>query len=132
MRYRVETQEAAVLVEGGGTGRPAGPTLRPGEVIAAWMNALRVGDVESGRVDPDVDCLFYVVSGLARAVVGARDCAYTAGDSFVVAADEAYSLSNAGNSELRVLEMRLSRRLDRLEGYADTCGDAGPTRRNEE
>lgn len=131
MRYRVETQEAAALV-GGGTGRPAVATLRPGEVIAAWMNVLPAGDVEAGRADPGVDCLFYVVSGLARAVVGARECPYAAGDSFVVLADEAYSVSNAGDSELRVLEMLLSRRLARLEAYADTCSDGGPSRRNEE
>ena len=114
------------------TGRPAVDTLRPGEIISAWMNVLPVGEVESGRADADVDCLFYVVSGLARAVVGARECAGAAGDSFVVLADEAYSVSNAGNSELRVLEMQLSRRLARLEGYPDTCSDGGPTRRNEE
>ena len=132
MRYRVETQDAAALVEGGGTGRPAVDTARPAEVIAAWMIALRAGDTESGRADADVDCLFYVVSGLARAVVGARECAAAAGDRFVALADEAYSVSNAGNSDLRVLEMQLPCRSARLQGYADTCGDSGPARRNEE
>ena len=72
------------------------------------------------------------MSGLARAVVGARECAAAAGDRFVALADEAYSVSNAGNSELRVLEMQLPCRSARLQGYADTCGDSGPTRRNEE
>jgi gentisate 1,2-dioxygenase len=132
MRYRVETQEAAALVDGGGMGWPAVDTARPAGVIAAWMIALRAGDMESGRADADVDCLFYVVSGLARAVVGARECAAAAGDRFVALADEAYSVSNAGNSELRVLEMQLPCRSARLQGYADTCGDSGPARRNEE
>ncbi|MGD0863662.1 MAG: hypothetical protein ABSA21_13065 [Candidatus Limnocylindrales bacterium] len=132
MRYRVETQDAAALVEGGGTGWPAVATARPAEIIAAWMIVLRAGDIESGRADADVGCLFYVVSGLARAVVGARKCVAAAGDAFVALADEAYSVSNAGNSELSVLEIQLPRRSARLEGYADTCSDKGPTRRSEE
>lgn len=113
-------------------GRLAVDASRPAEVVESWMNELRAGDIESGRADPGVDCLFYVVLGLAHAVVEGRECAAAAGDSFVAPANEAYSISNAGNSELRVLEMHLPRRLDRPEGYADICSEEGPARRDEE
>jgi glyoxylate utilization-related uncharacterized protein len=132
MRYRVEAQDAAALIEGGGKGRLAVDGSRQAEVIGTWMNELRPGDIESGRAGPGVDCLFYVVLGLAHVVIEGRGCDAAAGDSFVVPPNEAYSVANPGNSELRVLEMQLPRRLDRPEGYPDTCREDGPTRRTEE
>lgn len=121
-----------MLVDGGGRGRPAIEASRLGELNAAWMNELRPGDIESGRAGPGVDCVFYVVAGLAHLVTESRTCDAAAGDSFVVPPDEAYILSNPGDSDLRALEMQLPRRLGRPEGYADTCREDGPARRTEE
>ena len=132
MRYRVEPQDAGALVGGGGTDRLAVDASRPTEAIAAWMNELRAGEAESGRAEPGVDCLFYVVTGLARAVVEGRECVAAAGDSFLVPANQAYILSNAGKLDLLALEMQLPSRSERLEGYADTCSENGPARRGEE
>ncbi len=131
MRYRVEPGDAGALVEGG-TDRLAADASRTSEAIAAWMNELGVSEAESGRAEPGVDCLFYVVSGLARAVVEGRECDAAAGDSFLVPANQAYILSNAGMSELLALEMQLPCRPERLDGYADTCSETGPARRGEE
>jgi len=132
MRYRVEVQEAAALIEGSGWGRPTVDASRPAEVIGAWMHELRPGDIESGLAGLGADCLLYVVLGLAHVVIEGRGCDAAAGESFVVLPNQAYIVSNPGNSELRVLEMQLPRRPDRPEGYADTCREDGPARRSEE
>ena len=132
MRHRVETNEALALIEGRGRGRLAVDGSRPAEVIAAWMNELGAGAVESGRAAGGIDVLFYVLSGQARAVVAGRKCALAAGDSFAVLADETYSVGNAGDAELRLLEMQLPCQPVGLAAYPDTCSDQGSARRNEE
>jgi Cupin domain len=148
MRFPVDAQTAVAVVEG--EGRQGGGPVRNGpdgrrrahpaldsalmaEVSGCYMDVLPVGGArETGRAEPGIDSFFYVVAGRARVVIEGRSCIAVTGETFVVRAGESYRLSNAGDSEMRALEMRLPVRLDRPVVYPDTCSDEGQSRRTEE
>jgi len=133
MRYRVDTQTAAGLVEAGTMVHAAVASSGSTGEVRAWMNVLQAGgEPESRLPEPGVDSIFCVVAGQVRAVVEARECVAGSGATFVVRADERYSLCNAGDSEARALEIQVVARSDLLAGHADTCSDEGRSGRGED
>lgn len=132
MRFRVDTQAAVAILEGSDRARALYPALAA-EAAGFYMIVLPVrGEGESGRSGSDVDSVFYVVAGCAQVVVEERSCPAAEGETFLVRPGERYRLSNAGDSELRALEIQMPVGLDRPAGHPDTCSDTGPTRRGEE
>ena len=132
MRSRVDTQAAIAVLEGSDRVRTAYPALAAG-AAGFYMNVIPVhGESESGRSGPDVDTVFYVVAGRAQVVVEERSCPAAEGETLLVRPGERYRLSNAGDLELRALEIQMPVGWDPPAGHPDTCSDTGPTRRGEE